>query len=445
MVLIGTKNEIRFLFSNEIVSIAVHRNLSRTSATTTTATATSLCYQCFHSSQSSKSSLVGKLLRKNVLLRKPKMMGVSRACNEYSSLTQTVMRTRNGASNGLRGILPKASDDSNEEEEETRTPKPGGEKKRVKEKQHFKEVIYPGLQKFYERFKHLNVPKSYIDRETKFAIGRAVHNYRSRNTADAIDEDEREKLREIGSETNEEFVWDADQFVFEKQLLPSLELYKAKYGHLNVPHRYVLKLEEFADAPDGDDNTLNVSVTTTTTKNVKKPYLDEFNLGLKVNDIRAKGTYILHNPTRLEKLANLGFVWDDHEFKFNNLLVPALTAYRLNAINEHLRKQYDEIKATTTSIGGDNKRQKSISLKNFAFTLPWSATINAQDFEDLISKRPYLRDYPLGGVCRRALLDSPYSDSEHAGLDVSCVKVLRAKRICRVMQNLGVVVDPIDQ
>ena len=113
MVLIGTKNEIRFLFSNEIVSIAVHRNLSRTSATTTTATATSLCYQCFHSSQSSKSSLVGKLLRKNVLLRKPKMMGVSRACNEYSSLTQTVMRTRNGASNGLRGILPKASDDSN--------------------------------------------------------------------------------------------------------------------------------------------------------------------------------------------------------------------------------------------------------------------------------------------------------------------------------------------
>ena len=105
--------------------------------------------------------------------------------------------------------------------------------------------------------------------------------------------------------------------MFDNQIVPGLILFKKKFGHLNVPHKYVVDGDDVVNAGDSDDDP-----------KLRKPYLKDFPLGAKVNDMRAKGTYILHRPKRLETLAELGFVWDDEQFRFEEMLVPAVLAYR---------------------------------------------------------------------------------------------------------------------
>ena len=261
-------------------------------------------------------------------------------------------------------------DDEKTVEDDTTTRKKRKEKvsskTRRKEERHFADVLLPGLHRFFSRFEHLNVPKSYVDEED-FKFGRVVHNFRAkaarRNAEKSLTRAQRQALDDVGASEGEKFVWDADDFVFDNQIVPGLILFKKKFGHLNVPHKYVVDGDDVVNAGDSDDDP-----------KLRKPYLKDFPLGAKVNDMRAKGTYILHRPKRLETLAELGFVWDDEQFRFEEMLVPAVLAYR--ELNQ--RKLAETFVAANASKRGDSGRRPPRKLfgKYFKFRLPWTLVVS---------------------------------------------------------------------
>ena len=345
-------------------------------------------------------------------------------------------------------------------------------KRQLKEDEFISNVLVPGLRRFYAEFKHLNVPKGYEfskdgeveeeekkeeeeEEQTPRSFGRAVHNFRVRRGRASLTEAQLKALDAVGAETGERFVWDNDEFVFEKQIVPGLVLFKEKFGHLNVPHKYCV---------DG------VDVESSENEALRKPYLKDFPLGVKVNDMRAKGTYILHQPQRLETLALLGFVWDDDQFRFEEMLVPAAVAYR----------QYCKRKLVE-NYSAERKRfpKKMFTRKHFKFLLPWTAVITAveqttttkenndvddeeegkedkvddkseeqnlrdiPEFQSLLLERPYLDGYALGNVARCAHLE--HEKQSKTMKEVSKKKKLfidgRAERILRMLKTLGAVFD----
>ncbi len=348
-------------------------------------------------------------------------------------------------------------------------------KTRRKEERHFADVLLPGLHRFFSRFGHLNVPKSYVDEED-FKFGRVVHNFRAkaarRNAEKSLTRAQRQALDDVGASEGEKFVWDADDFVFDNQIVPGLILFKKKFGHLNVPHKYVVDGDDVVNAGDSDDDP-----------KLRKPYLKDFPLGAKVNDMRAKGTYILHRPKRLETLAELGFVWDDEQFRFEEMLVPAVLAYR--ELNQ--RKLAETFVAANASKRGDSGRRPPRKLfgKYFKFRLPWTLVVseyekNKEDangdehrvaipeFKSLLRSRPYLDGYALGSVARRSYALSKktqtqttrtekedtttgYTKHTYKNKNIFTTetppkdpKVARAEKIVRKLRVLGVVFDDFE-
>ena len=372
-------------------------------------------------------------------------------------------------------------DDEKTVEDDTTTRKKRKEKvsskTRRKEERHFADVLLPGLHRFFSRFGHLNVPKSYVDEED-FKFGRVVHNFRAkaarRNAEKSLTRAQRQALDDVGASEGEKFVWDADDFVFDNQIVPGLILFKKKFGHLNVPHKYVVDGDDVVNAGDSDDDP-----------KLRKPYLKDFPLGAKVNDMRSKGTYILHRPKRLETLAELGFVWDDEQFRFEEMLVPAVLAYR--ELNQ--RKLAETFVAANASKRGDSGRRPPRKLfgKYFKFRLPWTLVVseyekNKEDangdehrvaipeFKSLLRSRPYLDGYALGSVARRSYALSKktqtqttrtekedtttgYTKHTYKNKNIFTTtetpppkdpKVARAEKIVRKLRVLGVVFDDFE-
>ena len=345
-------------------------------------------------------------------------------------------------------------------------------KTRRKEERHFADVLLPGLHRFFSRFEHLNVPKSYVDEED-FKFGRVVHNFRAaRRNAESLTRAQRQALDDVGASEGEKFVWDADDFVFDNQIVPGLILFKKKFGHLNVPHKYVVDGDDVVNAGDSDDDP-----------KLRKPYLKDFPLGAKVNDMRAKGTYILHRPKRLSTLAELGFVWDDEQFRFEEMLVPAVLAYR--ELNQ--RKLAETFVAANASKRGDSGRRPPRKLfgKYFKFRLPWTLVVSEYEkknedangdehrvaipeFKSLLRSRPYLDGYALGSVARRSYALSKktqtqttrtekedtttgYTKHTYKNKNIFTTetppkdpKVARAEKIVRKLRVLGVVFDDFE-
>ena len=341
------------------------------------------------------------------------------------------------------------------------------EKFSTKEERHFVDVLLPGLHRFFSTFEHLNVPKSYVDEED-FKFGRVVHNFRARRNPESLTRAQRQALDDVGASKGEKFVWDADDFVFDNQIVPGLILFKKKFGHLNVPHKYVVDGDDAVNAGDSDDDP-----------KLRKPYLKDFPLGAKVNDMRAKGTYILHRPKRLETLAELGFVWDDEQFRFEEMLVPAVLAYR--ELNQ--RKLAETVAANASKRGDSGGRPpRKLFGKYFKFRLPWTLVVSEYEkknedtnddeqrvaipeFKSLLRSRPYLDGYALGSVARRAYALSKRTQTQTTHTEKEDTtytnktktknaftmnttkdpKVARAEKIVRKLRVLGVVFDDEDQ
>jgi len=194
----------------------------------------------------------------------------------------------------------------------------------------------------------------------------------------------------------------------------------------------------------------------------------------------------LHRPKRLETLAELGFVWDDEQFRFEEMLVPAVLAYR--EMNQ--RKLAETFVAANASKRGDSggRPPRKLFGKYFKFRLPWTLVVSEYEkknedangdehrvaipeFKSLLRSRPYLDGYALGSVARRSyalskktqtqttrtekedsITISGYTKHAYKNKNIFTTettppkdpKVARAEKIVRKLRVLGVVFDDFE-
>lgn len=181
----------------------------------------------------------------------------------------------------------------------------------------FEEEVLPALRAFYAERGHLNVPRAYVvpsDAPAAIAgmkLGNRVDRIRYRGDFVKGSEERMKALDAVGEATGETFAWDGEDWVFYKQIIPCLRYYIKEHGHGNVPMAYETPRDARAYS----------------SANALKTYNMGFALGKRVNDIRAKGTFVEGRPDRFDALSKMQFVWDDEEFNWSQRLIPALQLY----------------------------------------------------------------------------------------------------------------------
>ncbi|CAE8686834.1 unnamed protein product, partial [Polarella glacialis] len=209
--------------------------------------------------------------------------------------------------------------------------------------------LVPSLEWYKDRYGHLNVEYVCVLPDSEelpslmrgFKLGRAVSDIRSSGDFAKGKRERLKVLEELG------FVWDAKEFVWNKRLVPSLEWYKDRYGHLSVGTAYVL--------PDSEEVPC---------------FLRGFSLGVAVNNIRAQGQFVKRKPERLKVLEELGFVWNANEFVWNKRLVPSLEWYKdryghLNVENVCVLPDSEELPSLMRGFRLGNKVHKIRSRGDF--------------------------------------------------------------------------------
>eukprot|EP00471_Norrisiella_sphaerica_P009275 CAMPEP_0184498456 /NCGR_PEP_ID=MMETSP0113_2-20130426/39038_1 /TAXON_ID=91329 /ORGANISM="Norrisiella sphaerica, Strain BC52" /LENGTH=418 /DNA_ID=CAMNT_0026885969 /DNA_START=320 /DNA_END=1576 /DNA_ORIENTATION=+ len=83
--------------------------------------------------------------------------------------------------------------------------------------------------------------------------------------------------------------------------------YRELHGNLLVPHRYIV--------PESG---------------IWPSHLHGFKLGQKVRNIRAVGLHVKNHPDRIEMLNEIGFIWDDNDFRFKQTLKSLRTYKKLH-------------------------------------------------------------------------------------------------------------------
>ena len=185
----------------------------------------------------------------------------------------------------------------------------------------FETEILPALRWFYAERGHTCVPRAYAVPSNAprdiagVKLGARVDRMRARG--DFLRGPESlarvRALDDVGAATGERFPWDAEDFTFYKQIVPCLRHHARTRGHLNVGIDY-----ETPSASDDDDVDARAL----------KRYNLGFPLGKRVNDIRAKGTFVEGRPDRFERLSRMEFVWDDAEYQWDVRLRMALEMFR---------------------------------------------------------------------------------------------------------------------
>jgi len=181
----------------------------------------------------------------------------------------------------------------------------------------FEEEVLPALRHFYEEMGHLCVPRGYVvppnagSHIAGMRLGQRVDRIRYRGDFVKGSAERLAALDEVGEATGETFAWDAEDWVFYKQVIPCLRYFIKCFGHANVPASYETpsRAEEYEEG-----NTL-------------KRYNMGFALGQRVNDIRAKGTFIDGRTDRFDALARMQFVWDDEEWTWREQLIFSLQIF----------------------------------------------------------------------------------------------------------------------
>lgn len=178
----------------------------------------------------------------------------------------------------------------------------------------FEEEVLPALRHFYEETGHVCVPRGYVVPSNAGAhiagtkLGQRVDRIRYRGDFVKGSAERMAALDEVGKATGETFAWDAEDWVFYKQLIPCLRYFLKRFGHANVPANYETpaRAEEYEEW------------------NALKRYNMGFALGQRVNDIRAKGTFIDGRTDRFDALSKMQFVWDDEEWNWRDRLMFSL-------------------------------------------------------------------------------------------------------------------------
>ena len=212
-----------------------------------------------------------------------------------------------------------------------RGPYRKGEKK-VKPPERFESVILPLFKAFRERHGHLDITRDYKVTADDIFLANGIRGPSSRSleregvgvgyhlgcTASNIfakgafvstgsvpdlskSASRRRALESIG------FDWTGNrQFKF---LLKALAWFYRRNGHLLVPSVCLMGPVELAEGG-------------------LPAHLESYWLGNMVHMVRAKELYVRHNDERRERLDEMGFIWNSHDWKFDNMFLPALVWYK---------------------------------------------------------------------------------------------------------------------
>ena len=120
------------------------------------------------------------------------------------------------------------------------------------------------------------------ENEAKHAAWSEIHKsaaaFRKRYLDQTLSQEDFEQLEAMG------FVWFRSEWIWEKQIVPGLEAYKAIHGDLEVPQSFVV--------PASED-------------------WHGFRLGNAVMHIRSHQYHMEDDPERRQWLDDMGFVWDE--------------------------------------------------------------------------------------------------------------------------------------
>jgi hypothetical protein len=176
------------------------------------------------------------------------------------------------------------------------------------------EEVLPALHTYLDLNEHLRVPKSFaVPAEAPWAkqcwgmkLGGTVSNIRSREQFVKDRPERRQSLDDMG------FVWDEFEHRWAKEVLPALHTYLDLNGHLRVPKSFAVPEEA--------------------------PWAKQcwgMKLGGPVSNIRSSEQFVKDRPERRQLLDDMGFVWDEFEHRWAEVVLPALHTYL--DLNGHLR------------------------------------------------------------------------------------------------------------
>lgn len=198
-------------------------------------------------------------------------------------------------------------------------------------------VRFQQLKQFYSQHGHCNVPKPYAENP---ALGVWVHTQRTEYIKYSSSDDDKDRDSHLGTQRVEalnglHFVWSVRDAVWES-MYQDLVQYKAKYGDCNVPHPSTLRSDldyiEVADDSDDDDGGLNVTtlgIWVSTQRADYKEYqqYNSKNTSFKNDDEISHTKFDTKFRTRMERLNQIGFVWDLHEAAWRSMY-DALVRYK---------------------------------------------------------------------------------------------------------------------
>ncbi|GAB5370928.1 hypothetical protein AAMO2058_001535300 [Amorphochlora amoebiformis] len=168
------------------------------------------------------------------------------------------------------------------------------------------EQVWEALLRYRDIHGNLLIPHSFVIPEDNpewpsnlagLKLGQKIRNMRSVGTHIKSRPERIEMLNEIG------FVWDDNEFRW-RQTLRALQKYKSIHGALNIPTDFIVPAEDPWD-----------------------PICWGVSLGERVHNIRAHNLHIRSNPARRKILDDIGFVWENDDYKFK-LTLEALEIYK---------------------------------------------------------------------------------------------------------------------
>ena len=176
------------------------------------------------------------------------------------------------------------------------------------------EEVLPALHTYLDLNGHLSVPQSFAVPEEApwpescwgMKLGETVGSIRSREQFVKDRPERRQLLDDMG------FVWDDFEHRWAEVALPALHTYLDLNGHLRVPISFVVPEE--APWPESCWG---------------------MKLGGKVQNIRSEEGFVKDRPERRQLLDDMGFVWDEFEHRWAEVVLPALHTYL--DLNGHLR------------------------------------------------------------------------------------------------------------
>lgn len=169
-------------------------------------------------------------------------------------------------------------------------------------------LFMPALRTFHEVNGHTDVPQKFVVPTDAATWPRELWGFKLGRMVNLIRSDEGLYVQQVERFTPEleslGFSYSSIEFTWNEKILPSLEAFRAVYGHCHVDRFFVVPRED--------------------------PWPRHawgMKLGFTVNNIRSRGDFFELVGRDMERLEKLGFVWNTSEAKWRQRILPSLRTF----------------------------------------------------------------------------------------------------------------------